>query len=108
MKGEQPATVEALRMSAVPEGSDEYLVEFLKMYRDAVQMIVNGLWRLNEKLSRKKLHELFYGKLRKLGLRVHHVKQIYTYAQSVVISAKSNGGKKPILRKLTARIDRHD
>jgi len=51
---------------------------------------------------------MFYGKLRKLGLRAHHVKQIYTYAQSVVVSARSNGGKKPILRKLTARIDKYD
>jgi len=33
------------------------LFEFLKMYRDAVQMIVNELWSLDEKLSRKKLHE---------------------------------------------------
>ena len=108
MRGEQPAVVEALRMRAVPEGSCEHLLEFLKLYRDAVQVVVNELWSLEGKLSRKKLHEMFYSKLRKLGLRAHHAKEIYVYAQSVVVSARSNGGKKPILRKLTARVDRYD
>jgi len=56
------------------------LFEFLKMYRDAVQMIVNELWSLDEKLSRKKLHKIFYEELRKLGFRAHLAKQIYTYA----------------------------
>lgn len=60
------------------------------------------------KALQEKLHEAFYGKLRKLGFRAHHVKQIYIYAKSIVESAKSNGGKKPALRKLTARIDRYD
>jgi len=108
VKGEELEVVEALRMRAVPEGSYEHLLEFLRMFRDAVQLVVNELWNLDEKLSKKKLHEMFYEKLRKFGLRAHHVKQIYTYAQSVVESTKGNGGKKPVLRKLTARIDRYD
>jgi len=108
VRGEQPVAVEALKMRAVPEGSHDYLLEFLKMYRDAVQLVVNELWGLNEKLSRKKLHELFYEKLRKLGLRAHHAKQIYTYAKSIVESAKSNSSRKPVLRRLSARVDRYD
>jgi len=71
-------------------------------------LVVNELWSLHIKLSKKKLHEMFYEKLRKLGFRAHHAKQIYTYAKSVVESAKSNGGKKPVLRKLVARIDKYD
>jgi len=39
-------------------------LEFLKLYHDAVQLVVNELWNLDEKLSRKKLHEVFYNKLR--------------------------------------------
>ena len=108
MRGEQPVVVEALKVRAVPEGSHDRLLEFLKLYRDAVQLVVNELWDLDGKLSRKKLHEMFYGKLRKLGLRAHHAKQIYTYAKSIVVSAKSSGGKKPVLRRLSARIDRYD
>jgi len=108
MKGEQPAVVEALRMSAVPEGSCDTLLGFLRSYRDAVQMVVNDLWNLDEKLSRKKLHEAFYNKLRKMGFRAHHVKEVYVYAKSIVESAKSNGSKKPVLRKLSARVDKYD
>jgi hypothetical protein len=39
--------VEALRMRAVPEGSHGRLLEFLKLYRDAVQLVVNELWNLD-------------------------------------------------------------
>jgi putative transposase len=60
--------VEALRMRAAPEGSHGRLLEFLKLYRDAVQMVVNELWGLDGKLSREKLYEVFYNKLRGLGL----------------------------------------
>jgi len=108
MRGEGLAVVEALKARALPEGSYERLLEFLRVYRDAIQLVVNGLWNLDGKLSRKKLHEMFYGKLRMLGFRAHHVKQVYTYAQSVVESARSNGGKKPVLRKLVARVDNYD
>jgi len=108
VRAEQPVVVEALRVRAVPEGSNEYLIEFLRIYRDAVQLVVKELWSLNEKLSRKKLHEMLYDKLRKLGLRAHHVKEIYVYAKSLVESAKANGGEKPVLRRLTARIDKYD
>jgi len=107
VRGEQPV-VETLRVRAVPEGSYDKLLEFLRMYRDAAQTVVNELWNLNTKLSRKKLHELFYDRLRKLGFRAHHVKEVYTYAKSIVQSAKSNGGRRPVLRKLVARIDKYD
>jgi putative transposase len=108
VRGEQPTVVETLRVRVVPEGSHDVLFEFLKLYRDAVQLVVNELWDLDGKLSRKKLHGMFYGKLRKLGLRAHHAKQIYTYAKSIVESARANSGRKPVLRRLSARIDRYD
>jgi len=95
-------------MRAVPEGSCELLSEFLRVYRDAVQLVVNELWSLNAKVSRKKLHKMFYGKLRKMGFRAHHVKEVYVYAKSIVESARSNSGKKPVLRKLSARVDKYD
>jgi len=108
VRGEQSVVVETLRVRAVPEGSYEHLLEFLRVYRDAVQLVVNELWSLDAKLSKKKLHEMFYEKLRRLGFRAHHVKQIYTYAQSIVISARGNGGRKPVMRRLSARIDKYD
>ncbi|MEM2006920.1 MAG: hypothetical protein QW154_04730 [Sulfolobales archaeon] len=99
--------VEALKMKALPEGSDDRdaLIEFLKLYRDAVQLAIDRLWSLNEVPSIKALHRMFYSELKELGFRAHHVKQIYVYAKAVVKASKQNGGRKPVLRRLTARID---
>ncbi|MEM1668614.1 MAG: zinc ribbon domain-containing protein [Thermofilaceae archaeon] len=102
--------VEALRMRALPESSDDHdaLIEFLKLYRDATQLVVNNLWSLNKVPSIKTLHRMFYSELRNRGFRAHHVKQIYVYAKAVVRASKQSGGKKPVLRRLTARVDRYD
>ncbi|MBS7641042.1 MAG: zinc ribbon domain-containing protein [Candidatus Bathyarchaeia archaeon] len=102
--------VEALKMRALPEGSNDYLalLEFLKLYRDAVQLVVNKLWSLNEIPSIKTLHKMSYSELKRYGFRAHHVKQVYTYAKTIVRASKRNGGKKPVLRRLTARVDRYD
>ena len=108
MRGEEPVVVEALRMRALPEGSCDRLFEFLRLYRDAVQMVVDRVWSNNEELSKKKLNRLFYSDLMSMGFRAHHAKEVYVYAKSLVDSAKSNGGRKPILRKLSARVDRYD
>ncbi|MEM1633655.1 MAG: zinc ribbon domain-containing protein [Sulfolobales archaeon] len=102
--------VETLKMRALPKSSDEYntLIVFLRLYRDATQFVVNKLWSLDKVPSMSVLHRMFYSELRKLGFRAHHVKQIYVYAKAIVKASKGNGGKKPILRKLTARVDKYD
>jgi len=97
-----------LKTRALPEGSCDKLLEFLRLYRDAVQMIVDRIWSINKRLSWKKLHRLFYSDLVRHGLRAHHAKEIYVYANSLVDSARSNSGRKPVLRKLSARIDKYD
>jgi putative transposase len=43
-----------------------------------------------------------------MGFRAHHAKEIYVYAKSLVDSARSNGGGKPVLRKLSAIVDKYD
>jgi putative transposase len=108
VRGKEPAVVEALKVRALPESSYDKLLEFLRLYRDAVQLIVDRIWGINERLSKKKLHKLFYSKLVRLGFRAHHAKEIYVYAKSLVDSARSNGGRKPVLRKLSARVDKYD
>jgi putative transposase len=108
VRGEEPVVVEALKMRALPEGSYDHLLEFLRLYRDAVQTVVDEIWGINEKLSKRKLHRLFYSDLVSIGFRAHHAKEIYVYAESLVDSARSNGGRRPILRKLSARVDRYD
>jgi putative transposase len=108
VRGQEPVVVEALKMRALPEGSCDKLLEFLRLYRDAVQTVVDRIWSINEKLSKKKLHRLFYDNLVSIGFRAHHAKEIYVYAGSLVDSARGNGGRKPILRKLSARVDKYD
>ena len=54
------------------------------------------------------MHKLFYSELVSIGFRAHHAKEIYVYAKSLVDSAKSNGGRKPVLRRLSARVDKYD
>jgi len=108
VRGEEPTVIEALKARALPEGSCDHLLEFLRLYRDAVQIVVDRIWSINKKLSRRKLHRLFYNNLLSMGFRAHHAKEIYVYAESLVDSARSNGGRKPVLRKLSARIDKYD
>jgi len=108
VRGEELVVNEALKTRALPEGSYDYLLEFLKLYRDAVQIVVDRVWGIDEKLSWKKLHRLFYSDLMRLGFRAHHAKEIYINAKSLMNSAKNNGGRKPVLRKLSARIDKYD
>jgi putative transposase len=108
VRGGEPVVIEALRVRALPEGGYDHLLEFLKLYRDAVQMVVDRIWSINERLSKRKLHRLFYSNLVSMGFRAHHAKEIYIYANSLVDSARSNGGRKPVLRRLSARVDKYD
>jgi len=89
---------------AAPEGGEALLHQFLKAYRDAVQYVVDGIWSLDDIPSEESLHKMFYAELRRLGFRAHHVSEIYRRAREVVEATKKNGGSKPILKKLTARI----
>ena len=108
MRGEEPVVNEALKVRALPEGSYDKFLEFLRLYRDAVQIIVDRIWSIDEKLSWKKLHRLFYNDLVSMSFRAHHAKEIYINAKNLMESAKNNGGRKPVLRKLSARIDKYD
>jgi putative transposase len=98
-----------VRVEAVaPEGGERLLLEFLRAYRSAIQLIVDEIWGLKKAPSVKKLHEMFYSKLRELGFRAHHASEIYKRAREIVGATKENGGSKPVLKKLTARISTYD
>jgi len=51
---------------------------------------------------------MFYRILRSQGFLAHQRKQIYKYALGIARSAKRNNGRKPVLRKLSARVDKYD
>jgi len=97
-------TVTARVETVTPEGDEGVLVEFLRAYRDAVQLVVNEIWNLDRIPSNKTLHRTFYSRLREMGFRAHHVSEIYKRAKEVVKSTKKNNGSRPVLKKLTARI----
>jgi len=97
-------TVTARVEAVTPEGDEGVLVEFLRAYRDAVQLVVNEIWNLDRIPSNKTLHRIFYSRLREMGFRAHHVSEIYKRAREVVKSTKRNNGSRPVLKKLTARI----
>jgi len=97
-------TVTAKVEAVTPEGDESLLVEFLKTYRDSVQLVINEIWSLNETPSRTRLHSMFYSRLVKMGFRAHHVSEIYKRAKEIVKATKKNNGSKPVLKKLTARI----
>jgi putative transposase len=98
------ATVTAKVEAVTPKGDEGVLIEFLRVYRDSVQLVVDEIWGLSEIPSRTELHNMFYSRLVKLGLRAHHVSEIYKRAKEVVKSTRKNSGSKPLLKKLTARI----
>jgi len=98
------ATVTARVEAVTPKGDEGVLIEFLKTYRDSVQLVIDEIWGLSETPSWTELHVLFYSRLVKYGFRAHHVSEIYKRAKEVVESTRRNNGSKPILRKLTARI----
>ena len=97
-------TVTARVEAVTPKGDEGLLVEFLRAYRDSIQLVVDEIWGLSEVPSRTELHTMFYSRLMKMGFRAHHASEIYKRAKEVVKSTKKNNGSKPILKKLTARI----
>ncbi|MFZ8783343.1 MAG: IS200/IS605 family accessory protein TnpB-related protein [Desulfurococcaceae archaeon] len=97
-------TVTARVEAVTPEGEEGLLVEFLRAYRDSVQLVVNEIWNLDRIPSNKTLHRIFYSRLRETGFRAHHVSEIYKRAREVVKATRKNNGSRPVLKKLTARI----
>jgi len=97
-------TVTAKVEAVTPKGDEVLLVEFLKTYRDSVQLVINEIWGLSETPSWTELHNMFYSRLIGMGFRAHHVSEIYKRAKEVVESTRKNSGSKPVLKKLTARI----
>ncbi|MCD6301215.1 MAG: hypothetical protein J7L82_04010 [Staphylothermus sp.] len=81
---------------------------FLKAYRDLTQYVIDEVWKLNHIPSMKELHCRFYKLLRRQGFRAHYCHKIERRAREVVRATKRNKGSKPILRKLTARLDQWD
>jgi len=105
-RGEYMLTLKA--RGELVEGSIEELREELYLTRRATQYVIEALWELDKLPTINQAHQMFYKILREQGFRAHQCKQIYKYASGIVKSAKENGGKKPVLKKLSARLDKYD
>jgi hypothetical protein len=98
------ATVTAKVEAVTPKGDEGLLVEFLRVYRDSIQLVIDEIWGLNETPSRIELHVMFYNRLMKHGFRTHHVSEIYRRAKEIVKSTKKNNGSKPVLKIFSSNI----
>jgi len=78
------ATVTARVEAVTLKGDEELLLEFLRVYRDSVQLVIDEIWGLDKTPSMTKLHNMFYNRLMKMGFRAHHVSEIYKRAKEVV------------------------
>ncbi len=105
-RGEKILTLKA--QGVLTKGSINEMREELYLIRRAIQYIIDALWELDELPSTNQCHQMFYKLLRMQRFRAHQAKQIYKYARALVKSVKDSGGKKPVLRKLTARLDKYD
>jgi putative transposase len=99
----------ALKAEAeVAEGNLNDLLWDLLLYRYAMQRVVDALWDLDRVPSKAQAHRMFYNALGSYGFRAHVARNIYEYALALVKAVKENDGDKPVLRKLSARLDYQD
>jgi len=99
----------ALKAEAeVVDGNLNDLLWDLTLYRHAMQRIVDALWDLDRVPNRSQMHQLFYQLLRSYGFRAHVARNIYDYVLALVKATRSNNGSKPVLRRLSARLDYQD
>ena len=101
------ATAKVMAVAPNP-GSLHALIQFLKAYRDWTQYVIDQIWELDHTPSMKELHYRFYRVLREQGFRAHHCHKIERRAREVVKAVKKNRGSRPVLKKLTARLDQWD
>ena len=99
----------ALKARAIlVEGNPYDLFSELWLARREMQSIIDTLWELGKMPTLSQAHQMFYRVLREKGFRAHQAKQMYKYALALVKATKRNGGRKPVLRKLSIRLDRYD
>jgi len=95
-------------VAEVVKGDIEDLLWDLVVYRYVLQRVIDVLWDLDVVPEKSQAHQMFYGMLRSYGFRAHVAKNIYSIAIALVESAKSNRGSKPVVRRLSARLDYQD
>ena len=92
----------------VVEGVVNDLLWDLVVCRYALQRAVDALWELDELPREGQVHQLLYPMLRAYGLRAHVAKNIYKAALALTRAAREGRGRRPTIKKLSARLDHQD
>jgi len=92
----------------VIEGNANDLLWDLAVHKYVLQKVINALWELDKLPKKGQVHQLFYLMLRSYGFRAHVVRNIYKTAFALVKSARENKGSKPLIRKMSTRLDHQD
>ena len=91
------------------EGELNDLLWDMFVYRYTLQKVVDALWELDKLPTLNQCHQMFYKTLReRYGFRAHVAKQLYKYALALVKASRNSGGSKPIIKKMSIRLDRYD
>ena len=99
----------ALKTKAkVIEGNVNDLLWDLAIHRHALQKVINALWELDKLPKMSQAHQLFYLMLRSYGFRAHVARNICKTALALVKSTRENKGSKPLIRKMSTRLDYQD
>ena len=92
----------------VINGNINDLLWDLTVYRYALQKAIDALWELDKVPKKSQVHQLLYLMLRSYDFRAHVVRNIYSTALALVKSAKQSKGSKPVIKRLSARLDYQD
>jgi len=92
----------------IVDGDINDLLWDLNLYRYALQRAVNALWDLDKIPKKSQAHQMLYNVLRSYEFRAHVAKNIYSTALALVKSAKQIKGSKPVIKRLSTRLDYQD
>ena len=92
----------------VIDGNINDLLWDLNIHKYALQKAIDALWDLDGVPKKSQTHQLLYPVLRSYGLRAHVARNIYSITLALIKSAKRNNGSKPVVKKMTARLDYQD
>ena len=105
-RGEKTLSLKARAL--LVEGDDYELYTELWIARRETQRIIDALWELDRLPTISQAHQMFYKSLREKGFRAHQAKQMYKYALALVKASRRVNGSKPVLKRLSARLDKYD
>ncbi|OYT47651.1 MAG: transposase [Desulfurococcales archaeon ex4484_42] len=95
------------KVEVIEDNANDLLWD-LAVHKYVLQKVIDVLWGLDKLPKKSQVHQLLYPMLRSYGFRAHVVRNIYKTALALVKSARENKGSKPLIRKMSARLDYQD